>query len=62
MKQDKLFRVKEVAEYLAIGKSTAWYLSKKGLLHPIKLSERVTVWKQSDLDAFIASRIDEVEK
>jgi len=58
--QEKLHRVGSVAEYLAIGKSTVWFLSKKGLLHPIKLSERVTVWKQSDLDAFIASRIDEV--
>jgi len=58
--QDKLHRVGSASEYLAMGKSTIWYLSKKGLLHPIKLSDRVTVWKQSDLDAFIASRIDEV--
>ena len=58
--QDKLHRVGSVSEYLAMGKSSIWALSAKGLLHPIKLSERVTVWKQSDLDAFIASRIDEV--
>jgi len=58
--QDKLHRVGSVAKYLAMGKSTIWYLSKRGVLHPIKLSPRVTVWKQSDLDAFIASRIDEV--
>ena len=60
--QDKLHRVGSASEYLAMGKSTIWNLSQKNLLHPIKLSERVTVWKQSDLDAFIASRIDEVKK
>jgi len=55
-KTDKLLRLREVAKYLKIGNSTVWYYCKKGLLRPIKLSSRVTVWKQSDLDAFIASR------
>ena len=55
-KTDKLLRLREVAKYLNIGNSTVWYYSKIGLLHPIKLSSRVTVWKQSDLDALIASR------
>jgi len=55
-------RVKEVAEYLGIGVSTVWYYAKQGLLKPIKLSPRVTVFKKSDIDAFIASRIDEVAK
>lgn len=53
-------RVDEVATYLSIGKSTVWLYAKKGLLKPIKLSPRVTVFKKSDVDAFIASRIDEV--
>ena len=55
-------RAKEVAEYLGIGLSTVWHYSKQKLLKPINLSPRVTVFKKSDIDAFIASRIDEVAK
>ena len=51
-------RAKEVAEYIGIGLSTVWLYSKQGLLKPINLSPRVTVFKKSDIDAFIASRID----
>ena len=53
-------RAKEVAEYLGIGLSTVWLYAKQGLLKPINLSPRVTVFRKSDTDAFIASRIDEV--
>ena len=53
-------RAKEVAEYIGIGLSTVWLYAKQGLLKPINLSPRVTVFKKSDIDAFIASRIDEV--
>jgi len=60
MKTDKLYRLAEVAEKLCCGKSTVWYYSKKGFLHPKKLSERVTVWTETDINNFIASRIDEV--
>ncbi|SFV59630.1 hypothetical protein MNB_SV-14-1137 [hydrothermal vent metagenome] len=36
---------------------------KQNKIRAIKLSERVTIFKKSDLDAFISSRIiDEVEK
>ena len=60
---EKLYRVKEVAEKLCCGKSTVWYWSKKNLLHPKKLSDRVTVWTESDINNFIQSRInDEVAK
>ena len=55
-------RAKEVAEYLGIGLSTVWLYAKQGLLKPINLSPRVTVFRKSDIDAFIASRIDEVAK
>lgn len=53
-------RAKEVAEYLGIGLSTVWLYAKQGKLKPINLSSRVTVFQKSDIDAFIASRIDEV--
>ncbi len=55
-------RAKEVAKYLGIGLSTVWLYSKQKLLKPINLSPRVTVFKKADIDAFIASRIDEVAK
>jgi len=46
-------RPKEAAKYLACGLSTLWYWQKKGLLKSYKLSDRVTIFKKSDLDAFI---------
>ena len=49
-------RAKEVAEYIGIGLSTVWLYAKQGLLKPINLSPRVTVFKKSNIDAFIASR------
>ena len=57
--QIETMRAKEVAEYIGIGLSTVWLYAKQGLLKPINLSPRVTVFKKSDIDAFIASRIDE---
>lgn len=59
-KQIEIMRAKEVAKYIGIGLSTVWLYSKRGLLKPIRLSSRVTVFKKADIDAFIASRIDEV--
>jgi prophage regulatory protein len=50
-------RDKDVAEMLSIGRSSVWRMAKEGKLPaPIKLSQRVTVWKLSDIEAFIASK------
>jgi len=46
-------RVKEAAQYLSVGVSTIWLYAKQGKLHPIRLSDRVTVFSKEDLDAFI---------
>jgi predicted DNA-binding transcriptional regulator AlpA len=36
-------------------------MAKEGKLPaPIKLSERITVWKLSDIEAFVASRMEAV--
>ena len=51
--ETKYFRAREAAKYLSVGVSTVWHYAKQGKLHPIKLSERVTVFKKEDLDAFI---------
>jgi prophage regulatory protein len=54
---NQYLRDKQVAEMLTIGRSSVWRMTKEGKLPaPIKLSERVTVWKLSDIEAFIASK------
>lgn len=46
-------RAKEASRYLAIGLSTLWLFAKQGKITPIKLSDRVTIFKKDDLDNFI---------
>lgn len=53
-------RDKQAAEYLGVGTSTIWLYTKQGKLKAIKLSERVTVWAKSALDAFVQSKIQTV--
>lgn len=57
MKQQepKLKRAKDSASHLAMGVSTLWRKSKEepDFPQPIRLSERVTVWRVDDLDAYI---------
>lgn len=50
-------RDKQAAEFLGVGTSTIWLYSKQGKLKAIKLSERVTVWAKSELNAFVLSRV-----
>jgi len=52
-------RPKEAHKYLGIGLSTLWLYVKQDKIKAIKLSDRVTIFKKSDLDAFIVSCIDE---
>lgn len=49
-------RVKDASKYLGVCKATVWAYAKEGKLHPIKLSPRVTVFRKSDLDAFIEAQ------
>lgn len=51
---DKLLRLPQVAERLGVSTTTVWLYSRNGTLpKPIKLSPRVTVWKESDVQALI---------
>lgn len=52
-KMNSLYRVKDAAKYLGVGISTVWLYAKQKKLHPIKLSDRVTVFSKEDLDSFI---------
>ena len=49
-------RAKEASKYLSIGLSTLWLYARQGKLNPIKLSQRVTIFKKSELDEFVNSQ------
>ena len=49
----RYLRAKEAAKYLGVGLSTVWYYSKQGKIKPIKMSERVTVFKREEFDALV---------
>lgn len=58
---EQYFRDKQVAKMTSMSRASVWRLAKAGKLPaPIKLSERVTVWRLSDIEAFIASRMEAV--
>lgn len=49
-------RAKQAAQYMGVASSTIWLFTKQKKIRAIKLSDRVTVWAKSELDAFIALR------
>ena len=51
-------RPKEAHKYLGIGLSTLWKYAKQKKLNPIKLSDRVTIFKKDDLDNFVTQQIE----
>ena len=52
----KLLRISEVSEKTTLAKSTLWLKIAKGEFpKPIKLSPAISVWKESDIDAWIES-------
>ncbi len=53
----KLHRVNEVANFLAVSKSQVWALTARGELKSYKLSDRVTVWKAQELEEYISQKI-----
>ena len=46
-------RAKEASTYLACGVSTLWLWVKQGKIKAYKLSDRVTIFRRSELDEFI---------
>ena len=52
-------RIKDVMKKTSIPKSTIWlWVKEERFPKPIKLSQRVTVWKESDIDEWMESKID----
>ena len=52
---DKLLRAPSAAEALGVSKSTIWRYARDGKLTAVKLSDRVTGFRQSEVQALIAS-------
>jgi excisionase family DNA binding protein len=46
-------RAKEASKYLACGVSTLWLWVQQKKIKAYKLSDRVTIFKRSELDAFV---------
>ena len=56
LKEERLLRLKQVLEFIPVSKSTWWAGCASGKFPaPIKLTERTTVWKMSDISNLIAS-------
>jgi len=51
---NRLLRPKQVLEIIPFSKSTLWQRVNDGTFpQPLKLSQRVTVWRESDIVAFL---------
>ena len=52
----KLLRLSEISKKTTLAKSTLWLKIAKGEFpQPIKLSSAISVWKESEVDAWIES-------
>ncbi len=57
---EKLIRLPEVMAKVGIKRSTVWLFVKQGKLpKPIKLSAKVTVWRETEIDALVSKTIKE---
>lgn len=57
MKTFKIIRAKELAESLGISIPTLWRMEKKEELPPkIKISDRVSGWRESDIENWLSDR------
>ena len=51
---DRLLRANEAATMLAVSKSTIWRYVRLSKLNPVKVSERITGFRLSELQAIVA--------
>ncbi|MBN2644618.1 MAG: AlpA family phage regulatory protein [Desulfuromonadaceae bacterium] len=53
--QDRLLRMPQLLEIVPLGKSTIWaYVRQRKFPAPVKISSRCTVWKESEIQAWLA--------
>ena len=57
--REQLLRVTEVAKMFAVSKATIWNWTRDNpdFPKPASLTPRVTVWKQSELNAYIEDHL-----
>jgi len=51
LKQEVL-RAKQAAKLYGVGLSTMWSYAKQGLITPVKITDRVTIFRKTELDKF----------
>ena len=51
---DRLLRVSEAAAMLGASRSTVWRFARMGKLRAVKVSERITGFRLSELQALVA--------
>lgn len=55
---DNLLRIKKVMQRTGLAQSTIWWMvSKNEFPKQIKISPRISVWKESDINNWIESKI-----
>ena len=58
-KPDRFIRVNDVMEITGLARSTVWRYVKSGKLpKPIKISNRYTAWRLSEIEAWMAEKIE----
>jgi predicted DNA-binding transcriptional regulator AlpA len=60
--QPEYIRAKEVARRLKVSLPTVWNWSRQGILHPIKLGTKITVYLAADVDRLYRPREDTAAK
>lgn len=61
-KTERFLRIKQILEIVPIGRSTVWKMVSEGRFpRPLKLSERCTVWRETDVQQWMNDRITNCE-
>jgi prophage regulatory protein len=59
-REERFIRLPEVVRRCGVAKSSIWLWAREGKFpKPLKISERVTVWRESEVAAWIEARVTE---
>jgi prophage regulatory protein len=59
----RYLRLPQVLERIPVSKSTWWAGVKKGIFpKPVKLSTRITVWLEQDINDFMNDKIEQAKE
>jgi len=58
-REERFLRLPEVVRRVGVAKSSIWLWAREGKFpKPLKISPRVTCWRESEIAAWIASRVE----